>query len=410
MLTPREIVYTNGGEIYKSTSERGFADNYELVPGGDPAFQFVKRDGKQYLFTTEFKQHFGGGEGVSLDGFDLCPAVTRWICLGANTPEERNNFDLFFAIDSVQQLHDVAAYYNLPYPITAELGEQITAHPEHFNFWRTPDGPIVPAGVKFIDGKPAIFKVYTYPHPFGMWRVWMFGRSYYNQGALWEDGASYIAYTGGDDWGNTNMRHQHCLKQAEILYTERADGVKTRYMYDYKQDPLLMWRGEELDAAGQVVSIKTYESTAWIRTQLFRMTRGPDLKEHDLCPDVSVWLGRAKCALHDEVELLFAMTGGTEQLGKVAAYYGLPVPYDQVQAAVLDTTPELYRARHYDIYKQGPGSWFPIVVCSVVFVGGVASKFLLYTFLRQWETDEDLQAPDPSFPASLITYGVVPKL
>lgn len=409
MLTPREIVYVDHGTVYKATSERGFAANYTLVPGGDPAFQFVKADGKQYLFTTEFKQHFGGGDGVSLDGFDLCPAVTRWICLGAAAAQERTNFDLFFAIDSLEQLRAVADYYMLPYPITAELGAQLMDHPENFNFWRTPEGPVVPAGVKFVDGKPALFKVYTYPHPFGMWRVWMFGRSFYDGGKLWENGASYIAYTGGEDWGNTNMRHQHCLKQAEIIYTERADGVKTRYMYDYKQDPLLMWRGEELGDDGSVVSTKTYESTAWIRTQLFRMTRGTDLREHDLCPDVSVWIGRAVCELHDEVELLFAMTGGTAQLEKVAAHYGLPVPYDAAQAEILNSTPELYRARHYDIYKQGAGSWFPIIVCSVVFVGGTPRKFLLYTFLRQWETDEDLQAPDPAFPASLISYGASPK-
>ena len=122
---PREVVYVDGGAIYKAPTDVDLGNNYVGDDTADEIFSFVKVDGKRYLFTTEFKSYFDGGEGTSLDGIDLCPDVSLWICLGAPTPEERTNFDIFFAIDSSAQLQQVADYYGLPYPITQETADWI---------------------------------------------------------------------------------------------------------------------------------------------------------------------------------------------------------------------------------------------------------------------------------------------
>jgi hypothetical protein len=395
MSSPREIVYVNGGEIYKQPTPVELGQSYILDPSADSIFSYRKADGKQYLFTTEFKSYFNGGEGTSLDGIDLCPDVTLWICLGANTPEERTNFDIFFAIDSSAQLQSVADYYGLPYPITEEVANHIDTAPEELQFWNVEGRAVVPAGVKFIDGQPAIFKCYTYPKAFGKWYIWMTGTSYYNQGQVWEDGASYMYQTGGEPIPNLNMRENRSFTKAELLYTERADGIKTAYNFTRLGDPLMMWEGNEYDQDGNYLRTKKYESGAVIRLAIAKMKNGPAFEDRDLCPDVTIWLGRSYYDDLGNEELIYVVTGGSEQVNAVSAYYGLPTPLSADLADTLDNDIESIRARHYDLFELGEGNWFPVVAGSISFENGEPVRSLLYAFRRPWEYEEDLTPPDP---------------
>ena len=122
-------------------------------------------------------------------------------------------------------------------------------------------------------------------------------------------------------------------------------------------------------------------------------TGGPLFAAFDLCPAVRFWLGRAWYASTNEQELLFAVTGGSKQLDQVATYYGLPAPYGEQQKAWLDEAPEKIRARHYDLHGLGEGRYAPVVVASVTFVDKRPTRLLLYTFMRQWEFEEQIELP-----------------
>lgn len=394
---PTEVVYVNGGEIYKAPNPVDLGTNYVRNEGADPIFGFVKADGKQYLFTNAFKRFFNPADdsGVSLENIDLCPAVDLWICLGAPTPDERTNFDVFFAVNSSQQLREVAQYYQLPYPITAEVEAVLDNRPEDILFWNAGGRPIVPAGIKFIDGQPAIFKLYTYPRSFGSWNVWMYGASYYDHGRCWEQGAVFQKQTGGCDIEGAQMRGSNSFRTAERILSCRADGVRTSYQYTRgaeDKDPAIFWKGLETNPDGQPGRVKRYESSQTVRTALYRMTTGTTLAGRDLCPAVGIWLGRSYYDDQSQEELLFCIQSRA-MLDQVAEYYSLPIPYNEEQQAVLDSNLQLYRARHYDLLGLGEGNMVPVVVGSIVFEAGLPQKLLMYTFLRQWEFADQIELP-----------------
>lgn len=391
----QEIVYFNEGQVYKSPSSKDMFEQYLPDPEADPVFPFRKVGGKRYFGTVEFKDHYGniGPEGISLERHDLCPDVTLWCGLGAVSPDETQNCDLFFAVDSTAQLRKVAAYYGLPYPVTDEVGRIIDTAPATISFKTLRNRPIVLGAVKYIDGKPAVLKLYTYPKPYGTWGVWMYGASFYNAGRCFERGAVYHKETGGEDLPGAHMRGELAFRKAEVIYSEREDKVYTSYAFN-RDDPLIFWQGNEIDASGRVLRVKRYESSRALRRALVRMTSGQTFEDMDLCPDVGLWLGRAWYDDHDEQELLFAALDGSETFEAVSAHYGLPLPYSAEQKRILDEQPELYRARHYDILGLGEGNYVPIIVGSVTFVGGKPVRLLLYTFMRPWDFDHPIKLPE----------------
>lgn len=393
---PIEVVYVNGGEVYKAPTPAELSDAYLPDPDGDVEFPFRKANGKRYFLTTEIKAHFSKTAGISLDGCDLCPDVDLWTCLAATTPHERENYDLFFAMDSISQMHKVSGYYGLPMPCSDALLAEIASNPERYSLCNASGRPIVPAGIKFIDGKPTLFKLYTYPKPFGSWDVWMYGFSWWKGGKCFEAGAVYSKKTGGEVLEGAQMRMHDTEIKATLIRSERADGAVLNYEFVYgNSDPVLFWVGREMGGDGEVIRTRHYESSDFVRRMVANMTNGPTYAEFDLCPAVTFWLGRAWVE-GGEQELLFAVTEGSGQLDRVAAYYGLPVPYNAEQKAVLDSKPELYRARHYDLYGRGEGQYAPVVVASVTFSEGRAIRLLLYTFMRQWEFEEQIEFPIPS--------------
>lgn len=391
-----EIVYINGGEIYKAPSDKEAFLQYGADEDADPVFPFRKFDGKRYFVAQEFKEFFGniGPSGISMERHNACPYVKLWCGLGAKSSEDTQDCDIFFSVDSTAQLRQIAQYYGLPYPVDDATGRIIDTAPDTIN-WKNAGGkPIVLGAVKIIAGKPSLLKLYTYPKPFGTWDVWMYGASYLDGGKCWEKGAVYVKETGGIDLPGAQMRGEKSFKKAEVIYTERADGVRTSYAYTRGQDLFMFWQGNEIRADGSTERVKRYESSQMVRRMIGRVKKGPDFAEFDLCPDVPFWLGRSWYDNKDEQELLFAVADGSSTLEAVAAYYGLPLPYNDSQKQILDAQPELYRARHYDLLGLGEGSYVPVVVGSVTFIDGKPSRLLLYTFMRPWDFDEKIQLPE----------------
>lgn len=384
----REEVYINHGEIYKSNKINALGDTYTYNPQGDGLFPFYKNTGKQYFFTSEFKEYFpmnADNTGINLDNYDLCPDVNLWICLGAETTTETENYDLFFAIQSIEELHKVAEYYNLEYPITPEIEEVISNYPNTIHFWRADDIWVVPAGIKFENGVPTLFKVYTYPTQVPGWKTWMLGYSWFNQGTLYESGGVYHQFTGGYGRDNYILRGDGSYQKAESIVSEVGDNIAMKYTFtktDEGGDPIIMWQGEETNLDTGVTRIKHYESSRMMRKLIGNLDNGSNLEEYDRSPDVNFWLGKSYYDDSDEVELYF-FAESSDMLSKVAGYYNLQVPYDERLKDAMDNNPESLRVRHYDVLNLGEGQYIPVVVGSVVIKNGEATMLKMYEFTRE---------------------------
>ena len=396
-----EIVYFNGGQIYRSSTPKQGSSVY--IPGGVGGLPGIlaseKFDGKKAFVSHEYAAFFGAHGSVCIDlaPYKTCPAVTLWLCLGAKTPSETLNYDVYFAVDSTSQLRLISDHYGLPYPLDERIGRIVDTAPETVCAQNAGGRPIIYGGVKFVDGLPRVLKVYINPKPFGVWDVWMYGVSYCNGGLPHEAGAVFTKLTGGADVEGANMRGEMSFRQAEVIETKRADGVSTRYMFTHDADKFLDWKGVETGKDGLTRRVKRYESSQAVRVMIGRWRTGPTFEEYGFGDDTPFWLGRAYYDNDPEEELLFAITGGSAQLDAIAAHYGLPLPYSDDQKQILDTQPELYRARHYDLFGLGEGNYVPVVVGSVTFVAGQPARLLLYTFMRPWDFDEKIQLP--AFPS-----------
>lgn len=389
---PAEVVYAERGTVVEELPPALWGSKYIFDEQGEPEFGQMRRDGTRYFGTTQFRSHFSREAGIDLTGFDLCPAVDFWVFLAARSKDERGDYELLFAMNTARQMHEVAAYYGLPAPADDAVLASIEACPAAYCFRNAGGRPLVLAGVMFIGGQPQAFRLYTYPKALGTWDVWMYGMAWHNGGQCWEAGAVYTKETGGEALPGTQMRWGDMEVKATVIHSERADGVSTQYEFLPCSDPVLFWQGRERDAQGRE-RIKRYQSSAFVRRMVGGKQGGPLFATSDLCPAVRFWLGRAWYADADEQELLFAVTGGSAQLDQVAVYYGLPAPYGAQQKAWLDEAPEKIRARHYDLYGLGEGRYAPVVVGSVMFVDKRPVRLLLYTFLRQWEFDEQIELP-----------------
>jgi len=380
-----EKVYINGGEVYKENKINTLHSTYTYNPEGDGLFPFSKNTGKKYFFTSDYKEYFpmdANNTGISLDNYDLCPDIDLWICLGAPTIDETSNYDLFFAIQSLDELHSAAEYYNLPYPITSEIENLIVNYPNTIHFWRADNLWVVPAGIKFENGVPTLLKVYTYPTDIDGWKTWMLGKSWYNQGTLYESGGIYHQFTGGHGKDGYILRGQGSFEKAESIVSEIGDDTVINYTFTKTSeggDPIIMWQGNE--TTNGVTRIKKYQSTNMMRMLIGNLNTGDNLEEYDLCPDVNWWLGKSYYDDSDEVELYF-FAESTSMLDSVASYYNLQVPYDDRLANAIDNDPESLRVRHYDLNNQGEGNYVPVVVGSVV-IEDSAVMLKLYEFTRE---------------------------
>lgn len=392
----QEIVYYNHGEIYKAKTAKELIDGYPESAAADPLFSRVKATGKQYMLTQEAKDAMGNPDGgaVSLTGYYLCPAVTLWLALGAPSPHEKENYDLFFAIDSVEQLHAVAKFYGLEYPISEETEEVITNRPHSVMFWNTKDGkPIVLGAIKYINSHPAVLKVYTFPKDLGLWDAWMYGISYYNEGKPWEAGAYYIKKVGDAELtGDTNEGYG--TRTNVMVTSERADGVSTTYTFGKSFDPIVSWVGEEHDAVGGHMGTRRFVATSFIRRLIGKMRGGPSFKGTQFCPAIKVWLGYSFNENRPCTNEFYFHVEDSATLEAIARYYDLPCPANADLKKMIDDDPAAIRFRHIDIFQRGTGRATPVVVGSVVVERGEPIRLMLYTFMRPWDFEYEIELPE----------------
>jgi len=389
----KETVYVNGGEIYKDEAVKTVVNNYTYSKTADEVFSFTKNvseaypEGKQYIFTEEFKSYFPNDNrrvGIELTNYDLCPDVDLWIALGAPNESESQNYDLFFAVDNTAQLKSVAAYYNLPYPITSEVENIITNSPENIHMWKIGNRSIVPAGVQYRNGQPSILKLYTYPTEVAGWSTWMKGCSYHNKGELYESGSVLQQLTGGAEKEGYFTRGSGNYKRAESIESTVLDFTKTKYYFTKVADggdPVIMWEAEETSLDSNAKRIKKYESSKMMRQVIGNLTSGHNFEEYNLPDDVSFVLGRSYYEDSDDTEVFFVATDSA-QVKRIADHYGLQVPYNDRLKDKLDNDPASLRVRHYDMLGLGEGNFVPVVACGLVFVDGTVTQLKLYEFDR----------------------------
>lgn len=387
-----EVVYVNGGEIYKEDEIKNLGAKYSFNSDGDGLFPFSKNvstdypQGKKYIFTKEFKEYYPidiNNEGIDISSYDLCPDIGLWIALGAPEEGETQNYDLFFAVQNLEELKAAATYYDLPYPITSEVEDLIVNSPDTIHFWKADNISIVPAGVQYRNGVPTLLKLYTYPTDVSGWKTWMLGNSYVN-GKVYEKGGIYHQLTGGNGKEGYILRGEGSFQKAELITSEVAGLNSTNYTFtktDEGGDPIIMWQGEVTDNTGEK-NIKHYESSRMFRKVIGNLSTGNNLEDYDLSPDVKFWLGRSYYDNLDEVELYFVATSSS-QIDKVATYYGVSVPYNNELKDKLDNNPEALRVRNYDMLGLGGGNYVPVVAASIVLKDNVAVMIKLYEFTRE---------------------------
>ena len=156
---------------------------------------------------------------------------------------------------------------------------------------------------------------------------------------------------------------------------EYTDGSATIEFREKKGDPLLQWEGVLSD--GRIIN---YESSKTLRNEYGNLLTGSDFDEYDKAPIVNRWLARSW--IEDGEEELLFLVESRAMLDDVAAYYSLPVPYNDDIKPLLDGNLEAIRLKSLDLDGKGPEEFVAVVVASIVFEDGVATKFRLYKISR----------------------------
>jgi hypothetical protein len=382
---PREVVFINNGELYKAPSSLELHETYGRDPEGSPVFPGMKADGKVYRGSLEFKAVYSveGRDPVDMTAYDLCPAVDLWLAVGAIEGDDEN-YDLFFDATSTDCLHSVSEFYGLPYPIPLSVEDDLNNHRDMLSLYTTRMAPhedpreIVVGSVKYVNGNPAVLKLYIYPRDNGNGLAYMTGHCYHKGGQEREWGGVYYKRAGGNIIQGRHMRGHNNFNKAEWIEGELSDGTKVVHKFTElggARDPIVQWYSVEGDR------IKRFESSKMWRALECNLTNGATLEQYDLCPDINFWLGRSYFE-DGGLEEVYFHSENSALLEMVAVYYSLPVPYDDELKDRLDNDPESLRMRHYDINGEGEGKFVPVVVSSIIFDGDQAVGFRIYEFLR----------------------------
>ena len=191
-----ELSYANG-EIYKhtyidrvvdgecvssinkinGTKSRYFNSNSEYLDELYPFFSLKtgKNDIVKYYHPSndiyKIIEGIGSERGVDLKIYDLCSVVDLWVGIGTYA-DDKDSFELFFAIDTDQQLMDLSEYYCLNFPLPD--GESLNTNPRD---WHSMDFKIACdrinpnceskftnnfklGSIKFYDNQPTLLKMY----------------------------------------------------------------------------------------------------------------------------------------------------------------------------------------------------------------------------------------------------------
>jgi hypothetical protein len=394
-----EVVFYNGGAVYKAPSNSELAGNYTRSSTADSIFPFNKVDGKKYYWSKEFREAYFSGsvydDGASSADFtdiDICPNIRHLDALGICDYQDKGNCDIFFGIESLEELGPIGEYYNLPHPLNKEQEAYLDNILGYFAFKTLPGREFIPASIKFIDGKPSVFKLYLYPKFYKKWKIWMSGESVHRGGSKVEYGVSIRQGTGGVKIPGFNSKNSGGTTLAEMIYSKYKD-LDLVYKLEDTYDTSLHWTGLVLNAHLDVVDRRNFRSTELGR--FFKYNTGMAATElEESLPKtpkgVLGWFGYSWFdSKPEELECYFPFTGRYEDLVAIGTQYGLEVPCKKEDISTLLDI----RASHYVL--PGASEQVPIAVCSIVFnKAGDAVDFLLYKFKRSWEFDEILEVPD----------------
>jgi len=156
---------------------------------------------------------------------------------------------------------------------------------------------------------------------------------------------------------------------------EFTDGSATIEFREKKGDPILQWEG--VLSNGKIIN---YESSKTLREGYGNLSTGSDFDEYDKAPVVNKWLARSW--IEDGEEELFFLVENRAMLDDVAAYYSLPVPYDDGLKTILDNDLQSIRLKSVDLNHEGEGNFVAVVVAGIVFEDNVATKLRLYKTSR----------------------------
>ena len=299
--------------------------------------------------------------------------------MGAETNGDDQNCDAFFAVDNTTQLKAVAEFYDLPYPISSETEQLINENPSHISLFKVGDKDIVVGAVKYVDGSPALLKLYVYPKIHNDWRLWMSARMHVN-GEVVEEGAYFTRLCGGKESSHTLSNFNGTLSgmTETRVVSESVSGIRQHYEFTREcADPLIGFKRVSEDGTTR------FETHSSILEELFNFTGGNDFAEHHLFYSSSVF-NFARGITNDDVtsaEVFFSVQS-SDDLKAVADFYNLPVPVrDEETLNLLNQPHSPIRARHYNLF----GSLIPICVGSIKFKNNQPSELRFYSFYRPWE-------------------------
>jgi hypothetical protein len=161
-----KIVYVAGGQEYANAI--GNTEGVYIADLDNPiVWQTKKNNGKRYWIGDFWEPHYPpvvGGRGyidIKSRDYDLCPDVDTWLAVG-EFEEDPSFYELYFWALSAKMLRAVSAYYDLPYPISEEIGLELDTTPTNMALKWIEGVPIVVASIKFKDDLPTMLKLYTY--------------------------------------------------------------------------------------------------------------------------------------------------------------------------------------------------------------------------------------------------------
>jgi|TARA_R110002167_G_scaffold88658_2_gene239182 hypothetical protein len=355
-----EQVFINNGNIYKENKifEGPIVDNYIRDSDADPIWDFYQdtdNGKKQYRSSTEFRKWLLDYDSEhTLDYNDVCPDITLWLGKSYYTNGYTEE-DCYFRVDDSAMLQKVSDYYSLSYPITSEIEEKLDNTPELISAYKKGNEYIVVGSIKYLNGSPTHLKFYCIYKQENNLSAFQKGRVFENSNIV-EEGYKY---------------HDTEIGQQNIVKT----NIRAFRYKEIEGDPFIEWEAVINDTG----EVEQYESSKGIRTALAHLTTGNDYNEFDLCPAVNLWLGRSWIGTN---ETLYFYLESSTMLETVATYYGLSEPCDSTMKAKIDSNPEAFRLRHYDIYELGEGNWVPVVVAAVVFDNKTATTFKLIEITR----------------------------
>ena len=169
--------------------------------------------------------------------------------------------------------------------------------------------------------------------------------------------------------------YKHDTPEISKHVAEYTNGSTTIEFVENSTDPILRWKG--VVSNGDIIN---YESSKTLREDVCYLTTGTNFDTYDKAPAVNKWLARSWIDGGEE-ELLF-LVESKQMIDDVAAYYSLPVPYDNGLATILTNDLQSTRLKSMDLNHAGEGNWVPVVVASIVFVDNVATKFRFYKTSR----------------------------